>query len=566
MGSQLENFRWLEQRTLGLEAVGWLELEGAPTEGFEHEILTARVRHMVAPTWVLTRPAQVTIVALPEDWVEAQVRAELAALGFNRVSVRPHAQVAVALKSSPPLTAGPMRKVTAGDHVFGGVLLAMVALLPALLGSWRRDARTFFLNLMGVPFALGLAAAAGDVCARPELATGGFFALLLAAWVALVRSLGWRAPAARPPNAPMVTRVAVVIAALSIATLVLKMGLRPEGMIDAIAMYNMRARAIVLDTAFLGPFHPAEGVYPMHPDYPPLIPFAVAGAYRLAAAFTAVAPMWVQLCLWVGGVGLLFEHARRTVGALTALAVLALLMLLPHWQGLIADQCCDVALGLAFAASLCLWFEASDGSTPAKRRPRAALVSGLLLGAVILTKNEGLLVLLAWLTAIVALTGHSLLNQPRATFAFFVGLTPAAILNGAFSAHVPPNDLLAQMSLANVSVERASKIAHQFIAIAFAPGSYVWVFPIVALGSLAAWFHGLRSGRGLRGLPEPVRVLPPALAAVVLGYFVVYLTVDYDVDWLLQTSCQRLFAQLFPAAIFLGVALLAWKKQQRTEP
>ncbi len=44
--------------------------------------------------------------------------------------------------------------------------------------------------------------------------------------------------------------------------------------------------------------------------------------------------------------------------------------------------------------------------------------------------------------------------------------------------------------------------------------------------------------------------------AAIAGYFLVYLVTPHELDWHLRTSLHRLFAQLWPAAVFTMVLLI----------
>ncbi len=554
----VDRFHWVEQRTRGRETVGWLELEGAP-QGPEHEILAARLRQAVSPTWMLQEPAPVTLVVFGKDRDPAQVRSEIEAFGFESVSFRPQRSVAVASRAATETVAPSEPERPCRDRWRSIGILVGVALVPALFARRGRDGRAFYLTLIGTPFALALASAVADATPWPVTMTWGGFLLFEGAWVFALRA--WSA--ASPAWTPLEERrtwgfrwVAGTAAVFGAATLLLRMGLRPDGMIDAVAMYNMRARAILLDPDFWGPFRPPVGVHAQHPDYPPAVPFAIAGGYRLVGAQSCAVPIWVQLCVWAGATGLSFGWARRMMGRTGALVMLLMMAVLPHWLDRVTDQCCDVLVGMVFMAALAVWHSPARHGLRAHRTVSSSAVVGLLMGAALLTKNEGGLFLVAWFGAMVCVRGRSLRREGRQLAAVLLGLLPAALLSGWFAAHVPSNDVLYHFDWGHASAARSAEILRWFGAATLWPGSYAWVFVIVAMGAVLTLATD-RHREANVSAADGVGTLALTLLAVAMGYGVIYLTGHYDVTWWLSTSIDRLFAQLFPTTLLLGVAVAA---------
>lgn len=560
--STVGDLKWLERHIHNEGEVGWLALEGAP-DGFPYEMLVARLRRTVTPSWVVERAAPVTVVAFGAGRQHGAVRSELAGLGFEAVSFHPRKPLAVATwgrkagvrPNSPP--------VGQGSNFWAFSVLLSLALVPAWFAGWRRDRRAVFLTLLGAPFAVAMASVVGDVAPRPVVATWVAAVIFLAGWCWVVRTYAASTPAWTPYGVSpeghqgrLFAWLASAVVLVGGSTLVLRLGLRPEGMIDAIAMYNLRAKSILLDPAFFGPFLPPAGAFQQHPDYPPAVPFAIAGGYRLTGVESCLAPMWVQLCVLVGATGLLFDWARRVAGRTAALIVLLLMALLPHWLDRVTDQCCDVLLGMVFMGAMAVWSSPGRHGLGHARSVSSAGVTGLLLGATLLTKNEGLLYVVAWIGALVLMTYRSLRTRPRVLVALVAGMAPAAMLNGLFTAYVPSNDVVGGIRWQNLSLFRVEEVGRWFWSALIWPGSYAWVFPITATGTVLALVSSRRRGAG-SGFLDGVGVLALGLMAVACGYMVIYALGPHEVTWWLSTSLDRLFAQMFPVTILLGVAVMA---------
>lgn len=588
-----QTYRWVAHRVRGHDKVGWIELPGTPG-GFHHEKIAADLRHIVKPTWLSTGREPVSLVTFDGDRDRDEVREEIEALGFPKIWLHPISRVAVALedpKGRPSEFLTP--RITRSDHFWGGLKLFSLAILPAFLVFRRRrrsrlpkpspspshshrslprllapmtitgvSLRSGLLAVLGIPYALAAACALGDAVGGSTMAVAVIYSGLIGAWSTLCTQVYLPLPddpdslAFRPPSLETLDGAALFrwsafgLLVLGVGGLALRLGLRTEGMIDAVAMYNARARAIVLDPAFLGPFAPPVGAHSMHADYPPALTFAVAGAYTVSGSFSAVAPIFIQLCFWIGGLGLLLTWTHRRAGRAAALAVIALLAVLPHWHDRITDQCCDVPLGMTWMAAMTVWYR--------RRTVPVAAATGLLIGGTVLMKNEGLLLVSAWLFAMLATAPKSILGQPRRAATLLIGLGLAATLLVAFNASVPPGDLFGRLSVDNISARRTFIIGERFWQTIAWPGTYGWTFALVGTASAALIikrFAGRIRGEQPERSPESLRALPLAIAVSAAGYFAVYAATSFDIEWHLRTSCDRLFAQIYPATLMLGVAI-----------
>jgi hypothetical protein len=167
----------------------------------------------------------------------------------------------------------------------------------------------------------------------------------------------------------------------------------PHGAWDAWAIWNVQAAFLAQDgDAWRGAF--TAGTVVSHPDYPVLVPSAVARAW----VFTGVEATWVPALVSVAFVAatalVVVGAAWRTRGPAVASAAFALL-LSPALLVEGAAQQADVPLACFSVLALVL-------ATGAPRATARLVLVGVLCGCAAWTKNEGLVVALALPALLVA--------------------------------------------------------------------------------------------------------------------------------------------------------------------
>lgn len=546
---------WIEQRVRGDEELGVLRIGSPPTDQEVHT--EARIQHAIVPTVLVGEERDRVAVIFEHDVDRDELRRQLEERGYPHVLLRPHSNVGLAGRRALPPSQPPRPHPARDGRLAGLLLLAAVTVLPAGLAAALGGARPFFLTLLAAPPALGLGAAVG-AAVTGAAETGGtgtaslaatlvVSLLLLGAWIVLVLPLR-AAPLEQGAPCPWRGRLLALTAGvlvLGATGAVLGFGACLEGGVDAIRMFNLRARFMLRADAFLAPFTDAGYLHSTHPDYPPLMAYAVSGAYRLAGGATTLAPIWLHATIWIGGVGFLVHWAWRACGPLAGLVAAAMLGAHPFWVQEITQQLCDAPLGLALASALLAWRLSIDDAAGGRRQ---ALVAGCLAGIALLTKNEGALLVLLLCGSITLWT----LRQPRKRLgqagAVALGLAPWVLLLLVFKAFAPQNDLVQGSRLESASWERAGLILADYWRIVSHPLLFKGVFLIVAGGAVARALGLLPRGQASGWQTAVASVL--FLAA--LGYFCVYLVTPHDLHWHLSTSSKRLFTQLLPATVLLG--------------
>jgi len=134
---------------------------------------------------------------------------------------------------------------------------------------------------------------------------------------------------------------------------------------------------------------------------------------------------------------------------------------------------------------------------------------------------------------------------------FLIGAVPGLLVVCYFKVFLaPPNDLAGQTPVQAlhkvVESDLYIRIGKSLITEALRLGDW-WTNPLVLLAILAI---ALR----LRIDPlqtRPILAIGLTLASLFAAYCAVYLVTPLDLSWHLNTSLQRLFAQLWPSFLFL---------------
>jgi hypothetical protein len=426
--------------------------------------------------------------------------------------------------------------------------------------AWRDDAG--LVVTLGLLVGLGVTGSlfflASLVSARPlwlagalEMAAGGLLGGLL-----------WRrrrdlvAPAPRPVAA--VTWLQVVLLSLLVQVLLVAAVLawrmyqaEPYGGWDAWAIWNLHARFMVR----AGTDWPALAALPAvswtHPDYPRLLPAAVARLWAWGGVETPAASAALSVAFAVGTLGVVMAAIGRVRGRTMALAAGLLLAGTPFFVTFTPNQHADIPLAGFIVAALALL---AVGSVEGKNGGGWYALAGVCTGLAGGTKNEGLL--LALVLAGVVGWGTWRAGEARRGRVFWAGLGAALVPVGVFKLWLaPPNDLMGATLLSRLA-QLFDGSRHEAILMAFGRGMAgfgEWTFaPYVVMAlPFAAW-------RARRRLAAGERVIPFTVGAMLVGYYGVYLLSPHDLAWHLNTSLVRLLLQMWPAVIlWWGLAVPA---------
>lgn len=319
-----------------------------------------------------------------------------------------------------------------------------------------------------------------------------------------------------------------------------------QGGWDAWGIWNLRAKFLFLGGPYWRDAFSAEGAI-SHTDYPLLIPASVARGWSYAGADIPLVPILIGFLFTAATVGLLFSSlsvlGSRSQGFLAVTVLLASSFFLV----LGGAQYADVPLGFFFLATLvllCLHERAAAQSN------NMLVLAGTTAGFAAWTKNEGSLFLACLLLAhlITTLRKQGIRTYLRQLMLLAAGLGPVLVMLAYFKLNLAGhNDLSSPFLTALKMLGRISR--WRTVAKAFADqvlhfgGWALTITPFLALYVLLA------------GVKKPAsieeKICLRTLYLTVIGYFLVYVTAPVPLNWLLETSLNRVLVQVWPSTLFL---------------
>ncbi len=466
------------------------------------------------------------------------------------------------------------------------MLAALLVLLCAASGVllvlllWPRESAGGANRLLQGSLSLGFGVGLSSVIFFWSRASGGnnplaadldAFVLLLAGYffrrkrAAVVTTISLSHEKKAPGWLLLVLRAAFAIALLAaLYSAILRTIAHPHGEgWDAFAIWNLHARFL-----FRGGAHWRDGFTSLipwsHPDYPLLLPAAIAHFWTGLGYESQIVPAAIGLVFTFGTVGLLFSSLALLRGQISAILGGLTLLATPFFIEQGTAQYADVPLSffiLATIVLLCL----HDQSTNAAH-PRGLLVlAGISCGFAAWTKNEGLLFLLSILAARLLVfvitpskpvTSEAPLQRNRnarqeATgFALFLaGIAPLLLLVAWFKRSVGASNEL----FSAIGFRKLSDASRYYVILKWYGKDFLrfgdWL--LIPGTVLLAGLYFAASGKRVQGDDPGFRASRIALALMLTGYFLIYLITPYDLYWHLRFSLNRLFLQLWPAVIFL---------------
>ncbi len=352
----------------------------------------------------------------------------------------------------------------------------------------------------------------------------------------------------------------------TLTTLLSLYELLPDGMWDAWAIWNVKAKFIY----GAGPDWPhAVSRQLAHPDYPLLQPLAVARLWSYLGDMTPTAPMvWSCTALAATGIVLL-AGLMRLRGPIHAVLACLVLLVTPCYVDWAGSQYADTTLAMWMLCSLvCLAMYSEE------RQPRWLFLLGLFAAAGAWTKNEGQL--FAVLTFAGALVLARVPGNRRQHLEHLLWLAAGSLPLGLCLliqklGYGAPNDLIDAMT------------GHQLRELIADPQRYrevltfTWQFCQRATAwDLIGWIvlAGLLVGLDRRKRQWPaIATLAGILAGQLIAYELVFIAASPRLTWHLGTAFDRLMLQLTPGFLFCLMLpwrpLLAWPQPpaaRRTHP
>jgi hypothetical protein len=371
--------------------------------------------------------------------------------------------------------------------------------------------------------------------------------LVLASRRALLEPSIRRSPAAPRPAGWLWHSVAGASVAVSAILFIVRSLREPHGGWDAWMTWNVAARFL-----FRGESHWQDAFSPSfrHPDYPLLLPGAVARLWTYMGTDSALAPATVAMMFTFATVGL--AGASLALLRTSRQAILAILVLLGT-QSLVAhgaSQYADIPLAFFVLATVVLLFLHDR----AEQGRGLMILAGAAAGFAAWTKNEGLLFLAAIVVARCAAVSvrHGWRTYAGELRWFTAGLAPVLAVVAYFKLYLAPtNDLVAGQGLAETLPRLLD--AGRYLAVARVFAAEVWRLGDSGLMGAVPLLvvYLLCVGPKVNLLDRPALATSlAALALVVSGYVVALVTTPGDFLRLLNRSADRLLLHLWPTIVF----------------
>lgn len=323
---------------------------------------------------------------------------------------------------------------------------------------------------------------------------------------------------------------------------------RRHGSWDATAIWNVRALTLSrADGELSGTF--AEMRNLVHPDYPLLLPAALAAQYALLGREDMAIPQ-ITGFLFALALGAAVFFAAARVGSVTAgAAAAAVLWATPNFWRWAFAQCADVPLAY-FLVIAAVAVSSQLGDRQSGRLPPS--LAGLFLGLLAWTKNEGLVLALILGAAVLGLQvwvhGRDRTRWSRMAWVV-AGALPALLALVLFKLYWAPVDDVGRFL--DGSLSRALEIERwRTVALGFwnevnpVTGRAQWGLMWPFLGICGILIGRYRSESG-----AAVLFLWWAVPAAYVCYFGIYLVTPYSLEWHLDTSVNRLLLQLLPLTL-----------------
>jgi len=311
--------------------------------------------------------------------------------------------------------------------------------------------------------------------------------------------------------------------------------------------WNRAARFI-----FRGDSHWRDAFSPVfrHPDYPLLVPGAVARAWAYMGSDSVFAPAAVAAIFTCATIALAGAALARLRSDRHALLAMLLLLATPSLLTYGASQYADIPLAffvLAAVVLLCLYDRVQE-------HPGTMILAGAAASLAAWTKNEGMLFLAAIIVArcVAVWMHHGWRCYVRELRWFAIGLVPVLAVLAYFKLHFAPvNDLVAGQGLA----ETLPRLLDA--------GRYVAVAKVFKLEVSQLGYNGLLGavplligyllcvGVKIDPTDRPALVtVAGALALTLAGYVIVLVAAPGDFLRLLNRSVDRLLLHVWPATVF----------------
>lgn len=361
----------------------------------------------------------------------------------------------------------------------------------------------------------------------------------------------------RPAFAPLQSLIAPLFWIIGFIGLYLVAADHPFGEWDAWALWNLKTKFILYGgrnwTAIFDALH-----WHTHPDYPLFLPVLNSWLLSLTDKIFYPIPMYTSLIFSFGCGLLMYFGLRVFIHPRAAFAASLIILFNPYFAFLTTAQYADVILAFFLLAALI-----SMILTIKTSQPEFGALSGIFLGLMTFTKNEGLV-----MTGLLGLLGviyiamnktFSSIQKKKIIIALFLGAGAAGLPTLILKLFLAPanDDIVPGFALHNI----IHFDPNQFVMILEGFKTelldkrwcYVWIFLLIG------W---------ITGLPKIFQKEKSILTLFFLMYNIVIIMVylyaqpEVDTAWWLKYSLRRILLTLLPALVFY-IFYLHWHHPQK---
>ena len=379
-------------------------------------------------------------------------------------------------------------------------------------------------------------------------------------------------PQSRPAVAPssrlwsILALFLLVLSGLTIASLILKF---PNGVSDAVAVWNIHAKFLAAPMAGQWRGIYDEVLVHAHRDYPFLTPAFIAQTWVwMGATSSVLPPCLVAFVFSLAMPSLLFVALSLFRSTIMGVLTVGFLLVSPIFLGSAFLQYSDIPVGFFFLLTTVLLIHAETlGGLSNADIPHRGLyaLAGFSAACATLTKNEGLLFFLVFVAAWVlqVLLRRKLKQEFKKGLVFLAAAGLFLVPLGFHKAFAPRNELMATQNTKTFpKIIQASR--HEAILTCFVE-NISDAKTLSVLGGKPASRWPLACGvlfLLLVGVDE--RLLKKASVSFVwsvalflcTGYYFVYLMSPFDLKWHVTSSMERLLAQVLPLVLLaIGLSL-----------
>lgn len=317
----------------------------------------------------------------------------------------------------------------------------------------------------------------------------------------------------------------------------------PHGSWDAWGDWNLRARFLYLGGQHWTDVFSPRGTLP-HRDYPLLLSASVARCWTYLKSDSQRAPIAIAFLFTFATAGELFCSLSLLRSRSQGLIATTVLLGTPFFLVLGSAQYADVPLAFFFLSTIVLlcWRDHENS--------HGLVLAGAMAGLATWTKNEGELFLLCLLVSHLAITIHTrgMKEYTRELRSLAAGLLPVLAVVAFFKIRFEWHTGLLTMQ---GSLHRLGSAARYRVLLASVWDGFLhfgtWTLSIPPFLLVYALLLGLQKPKAYR----TAQIGVATISLTAFGYFLVYLTTQVRLSWLLATSLTRLYIQLYPSALFL---------------